>query len=233
MPRILVAIHNEKVGHFVASALREHRHVVDECWTGADALRQLDLAGPHLLVAVVDAALGDMDGFAVSSEARRRGVRTLILMLGATESVKERVRGFTSGADDFLSKPFVMDELLARVHALLRRSVGHRPIVCGELEVDLLTGRATLAGQELHCTARELAVLVYLAEHRDEPVTRLELLAAVWGSSFDPSSNAIHVLLTHLRGKLGGYAWMIETIRGKGYRLRSQRDVSPRRRTAR
>jgi DNA-binding response OmpR family regulator len=224
MSRILVAMHQEKVGHFVASALRERRHVVDECWTGADALRLLALDRPHVVVAVVDAALADMDGFAVIGEARRRGARTRVLMLGATKSVKERVRGFESGADDFLSKPFVMDELLARVHALLRRTVGHRTIVCGELGVDRFAARATLAGQELQCTARELAVLVYLAEHKDGVVTRQELLEGIWGSSADGGSNAIDVHLFHLRRKLGKHAWMIQTIRGKGYRLRSQQD---------
>ena len=223
MQRILVAVHSEKVGHFVASALRERGHEVSECWTGTDALRLFDAEGPRLLVAVVDAALADVDGFTVAAELRRRGATLSILMLGTGEGVKERVRGFASGADDFLSHPFVLDELLARVRALLRRSVGHRIITCGDLTVDRLDGRATVAGRELHCTARERAVLAFLAEHQDRVVTRLELLAGVWGSSFDNGSNALDVHLSHLRNKLGDHAWMIETVRAKGYRLRGGR----------
>jgi DNA-binding response OmpR family regulator len=222
MARILVAVHNERVGHFVARALREQGHAVDECRTGADALRLIDLGGLNLVMAVLDAALEDIDGFAVSREARRRGAPTRIVMLGATASVRERVRGLESGADDFLSKPFPMAELVARVGALLRRTVDRGAIVCGDLVVNPLDGRAMLAGHELPCTSRELALLTYMAEHQDTLVTRLELLAGVWGTASDGGSNAVDVHLSHLRAKLGSLAWMIETIRGKGYRLRSQ-----------
>jgi DNA-binding response OmpR family regulator len=116
------------------------------------------------------------------------------------------------------------------VHALLRRSTGHAPgseghvnVTCGEIEVNRIEGYAALAGQRLRCTAREIAVLAYLAERQEEVVTRAELLAAVWDSSFDGGSNAVDVHRCHLRAKLGEQAWMIETVRGKGYRLRSQR----------
>jgi DNA-binding response OmpR family regulator len=219
MPRVLVAVPNEKLGHFVSRALREQAYVVDQCASGSEAIRRLQLGGIHVALAVVHAALPDLDGFAVSCEARRRRLPTPILLLGATEAVEERVRGLSSGADDVLSQPLVVEELVARVRALLRRSLVDRTLVCGELEVNRL-GRATLAGRDLRCTARERDVLAYLAEHRDELVTRLELLAAVWGSSGDGGSVDVH--LSHLRTKLGSHAWMIETVRGKGYRLRSE-----------
>lgn len=230
MSKVLIAMKNEKRGYFVTHALRERGHAVDECARGPDALRLIERGAHDILV--VDAALADVDGFAVSREARRRGVQTPIFMLGVVRSVKDLLRGFDSGADDFLIAPFVMDEFLARVDALLRRSLGHPPgggvgqanVICGELEVNRIEGYAALAGQRLRCTAREVAVLAYLAERHDQVVTRAELLAGVWDSSFDGGSNAVDVHLCHLRAKLGESAWMIETVRGKGYRLRSRRD---------
>lgn len=218
MSRVLVAAPNEKLGHFIARALREQEYLVDECGTGAEALRHLQLGGSHLALAVVHAALADVDAFAVCREARRRRMLTPILLLGATSGAEERVRGLESGANDVLSRPFMVDELVARARALLRRTHVQRTLVCGELLVSPL-GQVTVAGRELRCTARERELLAYLVTHREEAVTRAEILAAVWGSSND--GGAVDAHLAHLRTKLGSHAWMIETVRGKGYRLRS------------
>ncbi len=222
MSKVLVAERDEKVGRFLAGALRQHGYVVDECWTSADALRLVDLGGYDLVV--MDAALGRLDGFAVCRRVRARGAVTPIFVLGAAPGLRERILAFESGADDVLVKPFEMDEVLARVRALLRRSVGYpaTTLVCGDFELDCLKGTATLAGERLRCTARELAVLLFLAERRGEPVSRTELLVGVWSASFEGGSNAVDVHLCHLRSKLGSHAWMIETVRGKGYRLRSR-----------
>jgi DNA-binding response OmpR family regulator len=227
MSRVLVALKNDKSRHFVTHALRERGHAVDACSVGADALRLVEVGAHDVLV--VDTTLAGIDGFTLSREVRRRGVEAPVLMLGEARSVKDKLRGFDSGADDFLVVPFAMDELVARVRALLRRSELRGPggatcakVVCGELEVNRVERVATLAGQRLRCTSREVAVLAYLAERQDELVTRAELLARVWDSSFEGGSNAIDVHLCHLRAKLGENAWMIETVRGKGYRLRSR-----------
>ncbi len=224
MSKVLLAEQDEKVGRCVAGALHEHGYVVDECWTSADALRLIELGGYHLVV--IDAALARLDGFAVCRQARGRGVVMPIFVLGAGHRLEERILAFESGADEVLVQPFVMEELLARVRALLRRSLGYATtstIVCGDLELNRLNGTATLAGQRLRCTARELAVLAYLAERQGQSVTRTDLLVGVWSDSFERDSNTLDVHLCHLRGKLGSHAWMIETVRGKGYRLRSER----------
>ena len=146
-------------------------------------------------------------------------------MLGATTSVNDRVRGLDSGADDFLISPFAVEEFRARVRALLRRQAGPRKLVCGELEVDRVEPCAKLAGRRLPCTARELAVLVCLAERQGEIVTRMELLVGITDAAVDSASNAVNVHLCHLRSKLGEHAWMIQTVRGRGYRIRSRRDT--------
>jgi DNA-binding response OmpR family regulator len=219
--KALVADDNAKTGHFTANVLREQGHTVEECWTGADALRLLRLGG-HALV-VLDVALGDSDGFAVTREAREIGVRAPILMLGATTNVKDRVHGLESGADDFMVKPFAMEEFLARVRALLRRRGDRATLTVGALVVDRVRGTAALGGRPLRMTTRELAVLLYLMDRQGELVTRIELLAGVWDAAFEASSNAIDVHLCHVRAKLGDQAWMIETVRGKGYRFRSER----------
>jgi CheY-like chemotaxis protein len=150
--RALVAEHTEKVGHCVSQILRNEGHIVEECWRGSDALRMVRQTGYDLLV--VD-ALADLDGFEVSRETRKQGVLTPILMLGASKDVRDRVRGLDSGADDFMTKPFEVEEFVARVRALLRRRIDRRQLVCGELVIDRVDSSATLAGERLRCTARE------------------------------------------------------------------------------
>jgi two-component system OmpR family response regulator len=221
--KALVAEDNAKVGHFVAQVLREQGHLVDECWTGTDALR-LVRAGPYDLV-VIDAGLTDIDGFAVVRTARRDGVYAPMLMLGVNAGPKDRALGLESGADDFLTKPFAVEELLARSRALLRRRALPRRLVCGDLTLDRIDCTVTLAGSKIHATAREFAILVYLAGRPDRVVTRLELVANLWDASYQGGTNGIDVHLSHLRAKLGPYRWMIKTVRGKGYRLRPRREA--------
>ncbi|HEX8952195.1 MAG TPA: response regulator transcription factor, partial [Polyangia bacterium] len=125
------------------------------------------------------------------------------------------------GADDYVVKPFEVEELLARVHALLRRSSGHAQLRLGPLELDRGGRRALLDGDPLDLTAREFALLLHLAHRSDRVVTRTELLSQAWSVRLDPESNVVEVHISRLRDKLGKYQWMIETVRGKGYRLRT------------
>jgi DNA-binding response OmpR family regulator len=221
--KALVAEDNAKVGHFVAQIFREEGYAVDECWTGADALRLIRVARYDILV--LDAALADIDGFALCRELRRQRLGAPILMVGANTNVKDRVRGLDSGADDFLVKPFAVEEFRARVHALLRRRMAFRTLRGGDLQIDRSEGSATLGGERLKLTGRELAMLAYLLERPDKVVTRMELLASIWEASFDEESKALDVHLCHLRAKLGEHRWMIETVRGRGYRLRTRQEA--------
>ena len=118
-------------------------------------------------------------------------------------------------------KPFEVEELVARVHALLRRAAGHGALRFGALALDRLRHEARLGGQPLELTPREFALLLHLAHHADHVVTRSELLTRVWSTPFDPGSNLVEVHISRLRDKLGEYAWMVDTVRGKGYRLRT------------
>ena len=142
-------------------------------------------------------------------------------MLSARGRVKERVLGLETGADDYLVKPFDVEELVARVRALARRTVGFARVRCGELEIDRLERQAFLGGRRLSLTGREIALLVRLAVHADRVVTRTDLLAGVWEASIDSGSNLLEIHVSRLREKLGDRATMIETVRGVGYRLKS------------
>jgi DNA-binding response OmpR family regulator len=144
-------------------------------------------------------------------------------MLTARGEVRERVLGLEAGADDYMGKPFEVDEFVARVRALLRRASGFALLRCGDLQIDPVARQAKLSGVALSLTSRECALLLHLMHRSDRTVKRSELLAHVWGMHFDPGSNLVEVHVSRLRDKLGDRAWMIETVRGVGYRLRGQR----------
>jgi len=208
-----------KIARFLTQVLREEGYAVDQCESGADALELAELGG-HTVI-LLDWVVPDLDGLSVCRELRRRGVVTPILMLSARGSVKERVLGLETGADDYLTKPFEVEELVARVRALARRTVGFARVRCGELEIDRLERQAFLGGRKLALTGRELSLLLRLAISSDKVVTRTDLLASVWETSFDTGSNLLEVHVSRLREKLGERSGIIETVRGVGYRLRS------------
>jgi DNA-binding response OmpR family regulator len=144
-------------------------------------------------------------------------------MLTARSETRERVLGLEAGADDYMGKPFEVDELVARVRALLRRTSGFAAMRYGDLELDRVTRQAKMAGVTLTLTHREYALLVHLLHRAERIVTRSDLLSHVWALRFDPGSNLLDVHISRLRDKLGDRAWMIETVRGVGYRLRRDR----------
>lgn len=218
--KILVVEDDPKVARFVVRVLSEEGFTVDLCRTGIDGVEQARTGLYDLIV--LDWMLPDIDGLAVCRDVRVAGVVAPILMLTARGETKERVIGLESGADDYMVKPFEVEEFVARVRALLRRSAGFARVRCGDLEVDRVGHRALLGGEAMNLTSREYALLVYLLQKADHVVTRSELLAHVWETPFDPGSNLVEVHVSRLREKLGKHAWMIETVRGAGYRLRSQ-----------
>jgi DNA-binding response OmpR family regulator len=167
--------------------------------------------------------LPGLDGLSVCRDIRKAGLTTPILMLTARGELRERVLGLDSGADDYLVKPFEIDELLARVRALVRRSAGLARFVLGDLEIDRIGRRTLLAGVPVDLTVKEFALLLHLAHRADRTVTRSELMAQVWDLKFDPGTNLLEVHVSRLRAKLGDHGWMIETVRGLGYRMRTER----------
>jgi DNA-binding response OmpR family regulator len=173
-------------------------------------------------VVILDWMLPDGDGANLCAELREKGVNAPLLMLTARGEVADRVKGLRSGADDYLVKPFDVEELLLRVEALVRRSHAGHSLKVGDLVIDRLAQRAEIRGHALELTAKELQLLVALAARPGQLVPRATLLKEVWGLAFDPGSGVLDVHVSRLRDKLGGHAWMVETVRGSGLRLRSQ-----------
>lgn len=215
--KVLVVEDDAKLSRFLVRVLVEEGYAVDACATGADALAQAS-AGIYDLI-LLDWMLPDIDGLSVCRRLRQAGMVTPIFMLTARGEVGERVLGLETGADDFLVKPFEVEELVARVRALVRRASGFAKLGVGALELDRVGREVRLDGRSLDLTSREYALLLDFVHHAEKIVTRTELLARVWGTSFDPGSNLVEVHISRLRDKLGEHAWMIETVRGAGYRL--------------
>jgi two-component system OmpR family response regulator len=214
--KLLVVEDNPKVARFLMRALSEEGYVVDQVGDGLKALDQIEAVSYDAVI--LDWMLPGMDGVAICRAVRDRGIKTPILMLTARAEVGERVLGLDAGADDYLSKPFDLGELLARVRALGRRTIGATTLRLAQLVIDPFARKATIDGRSIELTSRELALVTYLVQHAGRSVSRTELLQKVWSTSFDPSSNVVEVHIKNLREKLGAHGTMIETVRGVGYR---------------
>jgi DNA-binding response OmpR family regulator len=219
--KVLLLEDDQRLARFLARVLSEEGLAVDQCARGADAMTQAE-GGIYDLI-VLDWMVPDTDGLSVCREVRRAGGTAPILMLTARGETSERVLGLEAGADDYMVKPFEVDEFVARVRALLRRASGFGELRCGDLALDTMARQAKLAGVVLSLTNREYALLIHMVHHADRVVKRSDLLTHVWDMRFDPGSNLVDVHVSRLRDKLGERAWMIETVRGVGYRLRRQR----------
>jgi DNA-binding response OmpR family regulator len=224
--RILVVEDDRKVARFVRQGLEEEGHAVDVAGDG-DEGAILAHVNPYDVV-VLDVQLPKKNGLAVAAELRREGSTVPILMLTARDSTEDVVRGLDSGADDYLTKPFAFDELLARVRALGRRggaTVAAATLHFAAVEMDRVHHRVTRAGRPLDLTPREFRLLEYFLTRPDDVVTRTELLEKVWDMSFDPGSNVVDVHVSNLRGKLeeGGAPRLLQTVRGVGFALRHDR----------
>jgi len=215
--KILVVEDDPKLARFLARVFAEEGWTVDCVESGADADRQAQL-GCYRLV-VLDWMLPDLDGLSVCRNLRRRGADVPVLMLTARGEVRERVLGLDSGADDYVVKPFEVEELVARARALLRRGTGPTRSQHGPLTIDRVEQRAWLGGRPLDLTPREFALLLHLAGRDGEAVPKSELLARVWSLGFDPGSNVVEAHVSRLRDKLADHASLVQTVRGVGYRL--------------
>jgi two-component system OmpR family response regulator len=207
----------------VKGALAADGHAVDAVGDGSTAIEWVDTYAYDLVI--LDVILPGIDGFAVCSELRRTGFAAPILMLTALDDVADRITGLDRGADDYLAKPFSMDELRARVRALGRRRIEDRAptIEVGDLVLDPSSLGVTRAGRQVHLTAREFALLELLARHPGQLFTRERLIETLWDADFAAESNIVEVYIRSLRRKVdnGRRDGLIETVRGSGYRVRS------------
>jgi two-component system, OmpR family, copper resistance phosphate regulon response regulator CusR len=222
--RILLVEDDRKVARFIQQGLEEEGHAVDVAGDGEEGALRAHVDPYDVLI--LDVQLPRKNGLQLAAELRREGVATPILMLTARDSTEDVVRGLDAGADDYLTKPFAFDELVARVRALGRRS--GTPAAGGTLhfaDVELDRGRfhATRGGRDLGLTPREFRLLAYLLERPEQVVGRTELLEKVWDLSFDPGSNVVDVHISNLRRKLeqGGAPRLLHTVRGVGFALRA------------
>jgi two-component system OmpR family response regulator len=219
--RLLLVEDDEKLARAVGRGLRAEGYAVDVVPDGNGALAQASVYAYDAVV--LDVMLPGRDGFAVCRGLREQGCWAPVLMLTARAQVADRIRGLDAGADDYLAKPFDFGELLARLRALLRRAPADRParLEVGDLVVDPATHRVSRAGREVELTAREFAVLEFLARHAGQAITRTRLLEHVWDENYTGSTNIVDVYVGYLRRKLDadGGAPLIRTIRGVGFAL--------------
>ena len=217
MTRILIAEDEHRIASFLEKGLRANGFtttVVADGHAAAAAARDRDF---DLLI--LDLGLPGQDGLEVLAAIRRRGDRLPVIVLTARAAVPDRVAGLDRGADDYMTKPFSFEELLARIRVRLRDAGSQEVTVlrAGQLVLDLRTRRAAIGDRAVELTAREYSLLEVFLRHPDQVLSREQLLSHVWGYDFDPGSNVVEVYVRYLRKKLGDA--VIETVRGMGYRL--------------
>ncbi len=219
--RILVVEDDKKVASFIEKGLREDGYTVDVAHDGLDGSLKAHVYEYDLLV--LDVMLPGKSGFDLLTALRREESSVPVLLLTARDSTEDIVRGLDAGADDYLTKPFSFDVLLARVRALVRRGGASRleRLRYDDVELDRIQHTATRGGRDLKLTAKEFQLLEYFLLHPEEVVKRTQLLEKVWDLRFDPMSNVVDVHVAKLRRKLSlqGERALIHTVRGVGYVL--------------
>jgi len=225
--RVLLVEDDPRIARFVAKGLREQSYAVDVVATGETAL--YEAAVNTYDVVILDVMIPAPDGFAVCRELRKSGQSMPILMLTARDAVQDRISGLDSGADDYLTKPFEFGELLARLRALLRRTGELRPpqIAVADLVVDTVGQRVTRGGKSISFTAKEYALIEFLARNEGRVVGRAEIAEHVWDEEFDPFSNLIEVYVNRVRRKIDAppNKPLLHTRRGAGYILSKQEET--------
>ena len=220
--RILVVEDDENLNRQLTDALKEAGYVVDQAFDGEEG-HFLGDTEPYDAV-VLDIGLPEMDGITVLEKWRGANRVMPVLMLTARDRWSDKVAGIDAGADDYVTKPFHIEEVLARVRALIRRAAGHASsdLVCGPVRLDTKASKATVKGNALKLTSHEFRLLSYLMHHMGDVVSRTELTEHLYDQDFDRDSNTIEVFVGRLRKKMG--IDMIETVRGLGYRLQAPQD---------
>lgn len=216
--RILLAEDDPDLSRGLKQALNDSGYVVDHANNGEDA-HFLGDTEPYDCV-ILDLGLPIIDGVSILERWRRDGKTTPVLILTARGAWSDKVSGFDAGADDYLTKPFHTEELLARLRALVRRAAGHAQplLVCGGLRLDPRSARASVDGEPLRLTSLEYRLLHYMILHQNRVISRTELVEHLYDQDFDRDSNTIEVFMGRLRKKIGSDR--VETVRGLGYRLK-------------
>jgi DNA-binding response OmpR family regulator len=219
--KILIVDDDPKYRAFVSRGLNESGMVCSTAASGEDALKALRRERFDLML--LDVMLPGIQGWDVLEAMRAESIDVPVIWVTARDAVDERVRGLRMGGDDYIVKPFAFSELVARIHVALRHRRERTKIAVGDLTLDLLGGTASRAGKAIDLTRTEYLLLRCLAEHAGEPVTRAQILQAVWGFDFDPGTNVVEVHIRRLRKKADspfGQA-LIHTVRGAGYVLKA------------
>ena len=220
--RVLIVEDEKKISDFIKRGLREEGYSVDSAYDGEEG-HFLATTGEYDLI-VLDIMLPRIDGISLCRKLREEKVITPIMMLTAKDSVKDKVNGLDSGADDYLIKPFAFEEFLARIRALLRKrdSPAVTKMQIMDLVLDLMTHKVTRSGKEIELTTKEYALLEYLMRNAGTVVTRTMISEHVWDVNFDTYTNVIDVYINYLRNKIdrGHKNKLIHTLRGRGYTLK-------------
>jgi two-component system OmpR family response regulator len=221
--RILLVEDDPETAEHVCHALREQGHDVEGCRDGAEGLA-IARDGKHAAL-IVDRMLPGLDGLSLVRELRAEGSQTPVLFLTTMSGIDDRVTGLNSGGDDYLTKPFALAELVARVNAIARRGESRQPVTlhAGDLEMDLIRRTVHRAGKPVDLQPQEFKLLEYLLRNTGRLVTRNMLLENVWELHFDPRTNIVETHMSRLRAKMDrGFAVeLIHTVRGNGYILRA------------
>lgn len=224
--RILVIEDDEKLGRFIVHGLEQELFIVELIMNGNQAV---DFIMNNLFDAIVlDVILPGKDGYSILREIREMGETTPVLLLSGRDTVDERVRGLDLGADDFMGKPFAIQELSARLRALLRRTLPDKTtkIKCGDLVLDTVSHIAIRDGKEIELTSKEYALLEYMMRNKNRILSRSTITQHVWKHNFDPDSNIIDVYIKRLRSKIDykKSKQLMQSVRGVGYRIRDFED---------
>lgn len=222
--RVLISEDERKVASHIRNALRQHGYAVDLAHRGDDALALA--ASSAYDVIVLDVMMPGRDGLSVLRSLRERRVTTPVMLLTARGEISERVEGLRLGADDYLAKPFALEELVARVEALARRATGQglTLLQTGDLTMNLLTREVARRGIRIELHPREFALLQYLMQSRNRVLTRAQIIERVWDYHFDTGTNVVDVYIQRLRRKIDDNfdTKLLHTVRGVGYVLRAE-----------
>ena len=224
--KILLVEDERKIADFVCAGFREQGFAFEHCDNGIDGFARASTGEYDVIV--LDIMLPGRDGLSILKSLRKAGSVTPVILLTARNELDDRIEGLNLGADDYLAKPFFVEELIARIQALLRRVVGERQnvLAVGDLRLDRIAREVTWCGETVDLTGREFNLIEYLMRSPGRVLTRTQILEHVWGYDFDPSTNVVDVCIQRIRKKIaaiGGQAGgesLIESVRGVGYRFR-------------